>query len=106
MHTVFIKITGTRLVNANLIDTIWYNPEDNKIYVNGTMEEPHYMIYAGKAVNGEEAIVKIISLINDAKLESSRNGSAMILDFYKDLDNYKTRTIERYAFRNTSVSIK
>ena len=100
MYTVYIK-SNWGLVNADLIESIVYNGK-NEIHINnGKSEETPevYKIYAGKAINGEKAVIKILSLIQEAKNVSSEQRTAVILDFTKDIDSYEACMTDRVVLR-------
>lgn len=104
MHTVYIH-SSRGFVNADQIESILYS-EPNKIGVKiGQIEDESsmYTIYCGKAVNREIAVIKILSLINEAKLESSKNQKAVILDFIEDIDNHKAYVINRSRLKSRNV---
>ncbi|WP_156165683.1 hypothetical protein [Methanosarcina sp. 2.H.A.1B.4] len=58
----------------------------NEIFAFTRLED-RYSIYRGKGVNREKAQAETIALIHSAKKFSETTGSALIMDFSKDLDS-------------------
>jgi hypothetical protein len=87
MYTVFIKTADLNmLIDVDKIERIMYG--DNEIFAFNLYEE-RCPIYRGKAVNGDKAIVEVVSLIHSAKMHSENTKQAIIIDFSKDLDDPK-----------------
>lgn len=103
MYTVYIKCGSVNhgcYLNADLIESIYHFGDKitaNALLVKGSSDEVEYTLYAGKSVNAEDAVSKILHLIHKAKETSSKEKKSVILDFSKGLDFYVTSFNKGYA---------
>ncbi|UGV39972.1 hypothetical protein J7W08_07550 [Methanococcoides orientis] len=95
MHTVYIKAVKDENIftpcNVN-VDAIKYiHCIENKVFLSLNPEDVGAMIciYAGKAINGEEQVDNIVSLIASAKVNSEKHGMPILLDFSEQIDRPK-----------------
>lgn len=83
MYTVFIKaVDSDLLINVDKIKKILYFR--NQIFAYTSLRG-QYPIYKGKVIISEKALVDTIAWIHSAKKFSETTGSALIMDFSKDL---------------------